>query len=100
MKFLCIYTVFSILTFIVLKIQAYVLSREIEREFPELAALYNEKYKTDTLEKILLCIRTLIICFIPVVNIASFYTSLFETEEVKKRALNKAKEKLKNTNCL
>ena len=100
MKFLCIYTVFSILTFIVLKMQAYISSREIEREFPELTALYYEKYKTGALEKIFLNIKTFIACFIPIMNIALFYTSLFETEEVKKHVLNKAKEKLKNTNCL
>lgn len=89
MMFLKIYIGFSILTFILLLMQTYTLSRQLKRELPDDVKEFNKKNKTSALEKIFTWIKIFVGCFVPIVNIGIFYTSLFGEDEIKEKVLNK-----------
>lgn len=89
MLFLKIYVGFSILTFILLLMQTYTLSKQLKREFPDDVKEFNKKNKTNVLEKIFTWIKIFVSCFVPIVNIGIFYNSLFGENEIKEKTLNK-----------
>lgn len=87
-----IYLVFSLLTFIVLLMQTYITGQELKREYPDLVREFNQKHKSGVLEKIFTWTKVLIICFVPIINIGVFYVSLFDTDGIEEKTLNKLKE--------
>lgn len=89
MIFLNIYIAFSILTFATALMQSYVLSKQLKRKYPDVVAEYCKKNKSGILEKTFEYIRTFICCFVPIINIAIFYVSLFKLEMAEEKFLNK-----------
>ena len=92
MIFLNIYIGFSLLTFVVLLMQTYLSSKKLKRRYPDLVNEFNKKNQINMLEKIFVCVKALISCFVPIVNIGIFYISLFEAEKIEETTLNKMKE--------
>ena len=88
MLFLKIYVAFSLLTFLVVAMQSYVLYKQIEREYPDAVEEYSKNHKRNILERMFTWARVLIACFIPVVNIGIFYVAIFEQEKVKEKFVN------------
>lgn len=89
MIFLYIYIGFSLLTFVTVLMQSYVIVKRLKRNHPE---IISEVKKNGILEKIFGWIKILIICFIPVINVATFYASLFKEEEVEEKVLKKSRK--------
>ena len=89
MILLDIYTGFSLLTFIMLIMQTYVIGQELRREHPDLVRKFNQTHKSGILEKVFTWIKILITCFIPIVNIGIFWISMFNAEEIKAKGLIK-----------
>ena len=93
MIFLNIYIGFSILTFVMFFIQGYLISKQLERKYPELVNEFNKNNKSGILEKIFSWIKIFIGCFVPIINIGIFYVSVFGTEKIEKEFLNKILKK-------
>ena len=89
MIFLNIYIAFSLLTFILLLMQSYTLSKQLKRELPDNVKEFNKKNKTSALETIFTWIKIFVSCFVPIVNIGIFYMSLFGEDKIKEKTLNK-----------
>lgn len=87
-----IYIGFSILTFILTFMRAYTISKQLKRKYPDIINEFSKKNKVDTLENIFVWIRLLVACFVPIINICIFYVSIFESERVEKKVLNKLKK--------
>jgi hypothetical protein len=83
MLFLKIYAAFSLLTFLVVVMQSYVLYKEIKREYPDAVEEYFKNHKRNILERMFAWVRVLIACFVPIINIGIFYVAMFEMEKVK-----------------
>lgn len=95
MLFLKIYIGFSILTFFVVLMQAYVLTKQTKRRYPEIAQEFSKNNKSGILEKLFVYIRLFIICFIPVVNLSLFIVVLFKVEDFEDRVLQRLQENIK-----
>lgn len=95
MLFLKIYIGFSILTFFVVLMQAYLLTKRIKRKYPDIIQEFSKKNKSGILEKLFEYIRTLIICFVPIVNISLFIVVLFKAEDFEDRILQRIQENIK-----
>ena len=94
MLFLKIYIGFSVLTFFVVLMQAYVLTKQIKRRYPEIAQEFSKNNKTGILEKLFVYIRIFIICFIPIANIVLFIIVLFKTEELEDKILQRLQKNI------
>lgn len=95
MMFLNIYIAFSILTFVLLLMQVYMVSKQLKREHPDVVNEFNENNKAGILENIFSYIKAFISCFVPIINIGIFYVALFESEKTKRETLNKYKDAIK-----
>lgn len=95
MLFLKIYIGFSILTFFVVLMQAYLLTKRIKRKYPDIIQEFSKNNKSEILEKLFEYIRILIICFIPIVNLCLFIVVLFKAEEVEPRVLQRIQKNIK-----
>lgn len=95
MLFLEIYIGFSVLTFLIVLMQAYLLTKQIKRKYPDIIQEFSKNNKSGILEKLFEYIRILIICFIPVVNISLFIVVLFKAEEFEDRVLQKIQKNIK-----
>ena len=95
MLFLKIYIGFSVLTFFVILMQAYLLTKQFKRKYPDIIQEFSKNNKSGILEKLFEYIRILIICFIPVVNISLFIVVLFKAEEFENRVLQRLQENIK-----
>lgn len=93
MLFLKIYIGFSVLTFLVILMQAYLLTKQFKRKYPDIIQEFSKNNKSGILEKLFEYIRTLIICFVPIVNISLFIVVLFKAEDFEDRILQRIKEK-------
>lgn len=93
MLFLKIYIWFSILTFLIILMRSYILSKQIKRKNPELIQELSKNNKSGVLEKLFEYIIIFIICFIPIVNVLLFFVNLFESEEIERRVLKHLSEK-------
>lgn len=93
MLFLKIYIGFSILTFLMVLMQSYMVYKRFERKYPDIIKEFSKNNKSGILEKIFSYIKILIICFIPIVNVLLFFVTLFESEEVERRVLKRLSEK-------
>ena len=91
MLFLKIYIGFSILTFIILMMESYMITKQLKRKYPELVKEYKQNNKKTVLEVIFSYIKTFVSCFVPIINIAILYVSLFNREEMEEKSLNKIK---------
>ena len=91
MLFLKIYIGFSILTFIILMMESYMITKQLKRKYPELVKEYKQNNKKNALEVIFSYIKTFVSCFVPIINIAILYVSLFDREEMEEKSLNKIK---------
>ena len=89
MIFLSIYIGFSVLTFVMLLMQSYVVSKRLKRKCPDIVNEFYENNKENVLEQIFSWTRTFISCFVPIINLGIFYVSIFEFEKVEKRTLDK-----------
>lgn len=95
MLFLKIYIGFSVLTFFVILMRAYILSKQIERKHPELMQELGKNNKSGILEKLFEYIIIFIICFVPVVNLSLFMVVLFKAENFEDRVLQRIRENIK-----
>ena len=95
MLFLKIYIGFSVLTFFIILMQAYLLTKQIKRKHPDIIQEFSKNNKRGILEKLFEYIRTLIICFIPVVNLSLFIVVLFKAEDFENRVLQRIQENIK-----
>lgn len=93
MIFLYIYIGFSILTFVMMYMQSYMLNKTLERKYPDIVSEFEKNNKRGILEKIFSYTKSFVCCFVPIINISIFYVALFENKKVEERALN---EMLKN----
>lgn len=89
-----IYIGFSILTFVLLIMQSYIITKDLERKYPDVIKQYLDKNKTNILEKIFSYTLIFVGCFVPIVNIGIFYTSLFESDKTKEKFLAKASKEV------
>lgn len=94
MLFLKIYIGFSILTFLVILMRAYILSKQIKRKHPELMQELGKNSKSGILETLFEYIIIFIICLIPIVNVLLFFVTLFNSEEIKRRTLQRIQKKI------
>lgn len=83
-----IYIGFSILTFVIMLMQTYISSKRLKRKYPDIINEFNKNNKSGVLEKTFEYTKIFIICFIPIVNIVIFFSTLFKPEEAEERALN------------
>jgi hypothetical protein len=88
MMFLYAYIGFSILTFVMMYMQAYIVCKKLERQYPGIVREYKKRDERGILEKIFSYIKNFVICFIPIMNICIFYVALFENKNVEERTLN------------
>lgn len=95
MTFLNFYIGFSVLTFIMLLMQSYVVSKRLKRKYPDITSEFYKNNKEDILEKIFSYIKIFVSCFVPIINIGIFYASIFESETVEKRMLDKMQNSIK-----
>lgn len=95
MVFLNFYIGFSVLTFIMLLMQSYVISKRLKRRYPDITSEFNKNNKETILEKIFSYIKFFVSCFVPIINIGIFYFSIFESEKVEEKMLNKMKDEIK-----
>lgn len=91
MLLLKIYIGFSILTFIMLMMESYMITKQLKRKYPELVKEYNQNNKKTVLEVIFSHIKAFVSCFVPIINIVILYVSLFNREEMEEKSLNKIK---------
>lgn len=89
MMFLNIYIAFSLLTFILLLMQSYLIEKDLIREYPDAMKKHIKENKKNVLEKIYSYIKSFVSCFVPIINIGIFYASLFAFDEVKEKVLEK-----------
>lgn len=89
-----IYIGFSILTFFVILMQTYILTKQIERKHSDIMQELGKNNKSGVLEKLFEYIKIFIICFIPIINILLFFITLFNSEEVEKRVLQRIKKRI------
>lgn len=94
MLFLKIYIGFSILTFLIILMRAYILSKQIKRKHPELMQELGKNNKSGILEKLFEYIIIFIICLVPIVNVLLFFVTLFNSEEVERRTLQRIKKRI------
>ena len=87
MVFLYIYIGFSVLTFILVLMQSYLVSKQLKRKHPDLVGKLNNN-KQSVLERIFSYIKVFVSCFVPIINIGIFYVALFESKKVEEKALN------------
>ena len=92
--FLKIYIGFSILTFMMLLMETYLLTKKMTRRYPDLVKEFNQKNKTNVLEKIFSWTKTFVCCFVPIMNICIFYVVLFETSQMNDKMLEKLKDEI------
>lgn len=78
MTFLNIYIAFSLLTFVLLLMEGYLIVKDLKRKYPEAVKKWEKDNKKNVVEKIFSYIKNLVCCFIPIVNIGIFYASLFK----------------------
>lgn len=95
MLFLKIYVAFSLLTFVLIVTQSWVIVMELKRKYPDIVKKFNEKNKSNILERVFKWIRIIVCCFVPIINIGIFYASLFMLEEAKEKALKGMIEDIK-----
>ena len=95
MLFLKIYIGFSVLTFFVILMQAYLLTKQIKRKHPDIIQKFSKNNKREILEKLFEYIRILVICFVPMVNLSLFIVVLFKAEDFENRVLQRLQEKIK-----
>lgn len=95
MIFLYIYIGFSVLTFVMTIIQSYLVSKQLERRYPDLVSKFNKNNKQSVLEKVFSYIKIFVSCFVPIINMGIFYVELFENNKVEEKVLNKMKEDIK-----
>lgn len=95
MIFLYAYIGFSVLTFVMMYMQSYLVSKKLERQYPDIVREYNKRNKRGILEKIFSYIKQFITCFVPIMNISIFYVALFENKKVEERALNEIQNNIK-----
>lgn len=88
MIFLNIYIGFSILTFVMMLMQSYIVSKKLKRQYPDTVNEYEKNNKEGILEKIFSYIKLFVSCFVPIINISIFYVSLFESKKIEERALS------------
>ncbi|MEE1301846.1 MAG: hypothetical protein UHD64_03610, partial [Bacteroidales bacterium] len=84
---------FSILTFVMVLMQSYVMSKQLERKYPDAIEEFNKNNKRGIMERIFVYIRTFIVCFVPLINIAIFYIYIFDPEQVEEKVLSKISKK-------
>ena len=89
------YIGFSVLTFFVVLMQAYILTKQIKRKHPDIIQGFSKNNKSGILEKLFEYIRILIICFVPIVNISLFIVVLFKAEDFEDRVLQRIRENIK-----
>ena len=75
--------------------QAYLLTKQIKRKYPDIIQEFSKNNKSGILEKLFEYIGILIICFIPIVNITLFIVVLFKAEEFEDRVLQKIQKNIK-----
>lgn len=92
MLFLKIYIGFSVLTFLIILMRSYILSKQIKRKDPELIQEFSKNNKRGFLERLFEYITIFIICLIPIVNVLLFFVTLFNSEEVERRVLQRIKK--------
>ena len=91
MLFLKIYVGFSILTFVMLLIQCYLIEKDLKRKYPDVVSGYLKNNKKNILEKVFTYLKAFVSCFVPIINIGIFYVYLFESEKMEEKTLNKFK---------
>lgn len=87
MLFLNIYIGFSILTFVLVLMQSYLIVKNLKRKYPDAINRYEKDNKGNILEKICSYTKIFVSCFVPIINIALFYVALFDSSKAKEKTL-------------
>lgn len=95
MLFLKIYIGFSILTFVLLLMQTYVMFKRLKRKHPDIVSKFNKDNKSSVLEKIFIYIKLFVTCFVPITNIGIFYVLIFESEKIEEKAFGEIIKEIK-----
>jgi hypothetical protein len=74
--------------------RAYILSKQIKRKHPELMQELGKNNKSGILENLFEYIIIFITCLIPIVNVLLFFVTLFNSEEVEHRTLQRIQKKI------
>ena len=74
--------------------QTYILTKQIERKHSDITQELNKNNKSGVLEKLFEYIKIFIICFVPIINMLLFFVTLFNSEEVEKRALQRIRKRI------
>ena len=88
MIFLYAYIGFSVLTFVMMYMQMYLVYKKLERQYPDIVREYEKRNKRGILEKIFSHIKHFVTCFVPIMNISIFYVALFENKKLEERSLD------------
>ena len=87
MLFLNIYVAFCLLTFVLVAMQSYLVSKHLKRKYPESMNKFCKDNKSGFLEKVFSWTKTFISCFVPIINIGIFYVALFSQKQVEEKVL-------------
>lgn len=87
MLFLKIYVVFSLLTFVLVLMQGYLIMKDLKRKYPDAVNRYEKDNKRNILERICSYTKVFISCFVPIINIGIFYVALFDSSKAKEETL-------------
>ena len=93
--FLKIYIAFSLLTFVLLLMQSYLIVKDFERKYPDAVNKWKMDNKTNIIEKICSYTKSFVCCFVPIIHIGIFYASLFEQAKVEEKVLKELDKYIK-----
>ena len=93
MMFLNVYIAFSILTFVLVLMQSYVIKKRLIRKYPDVANKLKENNKSGILEDVFTYITIFIQCFVPIMNSLIFCGSLLASERVEEKVFDKVMKK-------
>lgn len=89
MMFLNIYIAFSILTFVLVLMQSYIIEEKLKRKYPDVANKLKENNKSGILEDVFTYIIMFIKCFVPIMNILIFCGLLYGSERLEEKVFDK-----------
>ena len=91
-----LYFIFCLLVTLIMFVNSCLVGFQIKREYPELLEKYKLVRKKSKLEDVFELIKILVYCFIPIINFAILYTSIFCEDQVKDISINRMKKVVDN----
>ena len=93
MMFLNVYIAFSILTYVLVLMQSYVIEKRLIRKYPDVANKLKEDNKSGIVEDVFTYITIFIKCSVPIMNILIFCGLLLASERVEEKVFDKVMKK-------